>query len=266
MCGPELLGSRAVWCRQWFRLLAQSLAAQQQEEEEAKEQAAVAELETQVAAAEDRLLVQLQREREEGTRGSRGRPGPHSPASSSSPCTGSLARKAVEEKRGKWKKEEKEKKAEEYSTWLFWEMTAFVLESCDRFSSCSPLFPYTAQCLVLSGTCYTSVYGVVFCVKRWITDPEVDLDSQVLWSDIISTAPCIWQPFLLRVGRRAHNVEFSGRPLPETFPYSALSGSTVDTYCVSLQRLLGHFTQVVRGGGLGPFGPFSLPVHTCLRR
>ena len=49
-------------------LLAQSLAAQQQEEEEAKEQAAVAELETQVAAAEDRLLVQLQREREEGTR------------------------------------------------------------------------------------------------------------------------------------------------------------------------------------------------------
>ena len=68
-------------------------------------------------------------------------------------------------------------------------MTAFVLESCDRFSSCSPLFPYTAQCLVLSGTCYTSVYGVVFYVKRWITDPEVDLDSQVLWSDIISTAP-----------------------------------------------------------------------------
>ena len=49
-------------------LLAQSLAAQQQEEEEAKEQAAVAELEAQVAAAEDRLLVQLQREREEGTR------------------------------------------------------------------------------------------------------------------------------------------------------------------------------------------------------
>ena len=53
-----------------------------------------------------------------------------------------------------------------------------VLGSCDRFSSCSLLFPYTAQCLVLSGTCYAAVYGVVefhvFYVKRWITDPEVD--------------------------------------------------------------------------------------------
>ena len=41
-------------------LLAQSLAAQQQEEAEVKEQAAVAELVAQVAAAGDRLLVQLQ--------------------------------------------------------------------------------------------------------------------------------------------------------------------------------------------------------------
>ena len=49
-------------------LLAQTLAAKQQEDVEAKEQAAVEELEAQVAAAEDRLLVQLQREREEGTR------------------------------------------------------------------------------------------------------------------------------------------------------------------------------------------------------
>ena len=67
VCGPVLLGSRAMLCRRWFRqlwrprrrrrstaaalsfLLAQSLAAQQQEEEEAKEQAAVAELEAQVA-------------------------------------------------------------------------------------------------------------------------------------------------------------------------------------------------------------------------
>ena len=32
---------------------------------------------------------------------------------------------------------------------------------------------------------------------------------------------------------------------------------------VSLQRLLGYFTQVVREGGLGPCGPFFLPVHTC---
>ena len=52
-------------------LLAQTLAAQQQEEVEVKEQAAVAELEAKVAAAEDRLLAQLQREREEGTRVSR---------------------------------------------------------------------------------------------------------------------------------------------------------------------------------------------------
>ena len=35
---------------------------------------------------------------------------------------------------------------------------------------------------------------------------------------------------------------------------------------VSLQRLLGYFTQVVREGGLGPCGPFSLPIHTCLLR
>ena len=69
-------------------------------------------------------------------------------------------------------------------------------------------------------------------------------------ADIISTVPCVWQPFLLRVALRVHNVEFSWRSLPEMFPYSALSRSTVDTYCVSLQRLLGHFTQVVREGGL----------------
>ena len=40
------------------------------------------------------------------------------------------------------------------------------------------VLPYTAHCLVLSGTCCASVYGVVefhvFYVKRWITDPEVD--------------------------------------------------------------------------------------------
>ena len=90
-------------------LLAQSLAAQQQEEEEAKEQAAVTELETQVAAAEDRLLVQLQRERKEGTRITR-----------QTWCTLSrveqlavhwfMARKAVEEKKGKWKRKKKKRR------------------------------------------------------------------------------------------------------------------------------------------------------------
>ena len=133
-------------------LLAQSLAAQQQEEEKAKEQAAVAELETQVAAAEDRLLVQLQREREEGTRITRQTWSTLSRVEQLA-VHWFMARKAVEEK--------KEEDAEEYSTWLFWEMTALVLGSCVRFSSCSPLFPFSAKCLVLSGTCYTSVYGVV---------------------------------------------------------------------------------------------------------
>ena len=38
-------------------------------------------------------------------------------------------------------------------------------------------------------------------------------------ADIIFTAPCIWQPFLLRVARRAQNVEISGRSLPETFHF-----------------------------------------------
>ena len=43
---------------------------------------------------------------------------------------------------------------------------AFVLGSCDRFSSCSHLFPYTAQCLVLSGTCCASFYNVDIPVRQ----------------------------------------------------------------------------------------------------
>ena len=50
----------------------------------------MAELEAQ-AAAEDRLLFQLQRDREGGP-GSLVRPGPRSPASRSSPFTGSWPR------------------------------------------------------------------------------------------------------------------------------------------------------------------------------
>ena len=46
------------------------------------------------------------------------------------------------------------------NTCFFQFTEAYVLGSCDRFSSCS-LLPYTAQYLVLSGTCYSSVYGVV---------------------------------------------------------------------------------------------------------
>ena len=52
-------------------LLERSLAEGQREEEEAVEAAMLAELEEKVAVAEDRLLVELQREREDGTRISR---------------------------------------------------------------------------------------------------------------------------------------------------------------------------------------------------
>ena len=52
-------------------LLKRSLAERQREEEEAVEAAVLAELEVKVAVAEDRLLVDLQREREDGTRISR---------------------------------------------------------------------------------------------------------------------------------------------------------------------------------------------------
>ena len=52
-------------------LLERSLAERQGEEEEAVEAAVLAELEVKVAVAEDRLQVELQREREDGTRVSR---------------------------------------------------------------------------------------------------------------------------------------------------------------------------------------------------
>ena len=52
-------------------LLERSLAERQREEEEAVEAAVLAELEEKVAVAEGRLLVELQREREDGTRISR---------------------------------------------------------------------------------------------------------------------------------------------------------------------------------------------------
>ena len=52
-------------------------------------------------------------------------------------------------------------------------------------------------------------------------------------------------------------------------PYSALVGSTVDTCCVSLQRLLGCF--LLCEGGLGPClslcndrCPWSLVLHAAL--
>ena len=121
-----------------------SLAAQQQEEEEAKEQAAVAELEAQVAAAEDLLLVQLQRERE-GSRVTRQTWSTLSRVEQLA-VHWFLARVAVEKKKDKWKRKEKEEEAEEYSTWLFWEMTAFVLGSCVRFSSCSPVCVCREEC------------------------------------------------------------------------------------------------------------------------
>ena len=52
-------------------LLERSLAERQREEEEAVEAAVLAELEERVAVAEGRLLVELQREREDVTRISR---------------------------------------------------------------------------------------------------------------------------------------------------------------------------------------------------
>ena len=63
------------------------------------------------------------------------------------------------------------------NTCFFHFTEAYVLGSCDRFSSCS-LLPYTAQYFFLSGTCHSSVYRFgrisgFFYVKRWITDPEV---------------------------------------------------------------------------------------------
>ena len=90
-------------------LLAQSLAAQQQEEEEAKEQVAVAELEAQVAAAEDLLLVQLQREREEGIRVTRQTWSTLSRVEQLA-VHWSLARVAVEKKKDKWKRKKKKRR------------------------------------------------------------------------------------------------------------------------------------------------------------
>ena len=55
---------------------------------------------------------------------------------------------------------------------IFWEMTSrwmpysallgSTVDTCYCQSTSSwVLFPYTAHCLVLNGTCYASVYGVV---------------------------------------------------------------------------------------------------------
>ena len=132
-------------------LLAQTLAAQQQEEVEAKEQAAVAELEAQVAAAEDRLLVQLQREREEGTRVTRQTLSTLSRVEQLA-VQWFLARDSVEKMKGKWKKKKTEE-AEEYSMWFFWEMTSgYVVFGASWFVSgymhgVRPL--YLAVCSVL---------------------------------------------------------------------------------------------------------------------
>ena len=43
---------------------------------------------------------------------------------------------------------------------------------------------------------------------------------------------------------------FPGRVLQELFPYSALFGSTVDTFLASLLGVLENFTRALREGGL----------------
>ena len=69
----------------------------------------MAELEAQVAAAEDRLLVQLQREREEGTRVTRQTWSTLSRVEQLA-VHWFLAKDKVEEKKGKWKKKKKKKR------------------------------------------------------------------------------------------------------------------------------------------------------------
>ena len=185
------------------------------------------ELEANLAAREQQLLEEVERLRTSPTRGARGSP------VEAAAAWWSLAKPATRKKKAKRRRK---KKLPRGGTRPRMVLPGRRLQHNTWFDS---------------GSFFASVCEVFFC--SW-------------HADIISTAPCIWPPFLLRVARGAHNVEFYGRSLPEMFPYSALSGSTVDTYCVSLQRLLGYFTLVVREGALGPCGPFSLPVHTCLLR
>ena len=70
-------------------LLQRALEVKRKEEEE--EAADLVELEEKLAAAEERLVEVLRRDRDEGT-GSLVRPGPRSPASNSSPFSGSWPR------------------------------------------------------------------------------------------------------------------------------------------------------------------------------
>ena len=176
----------------------------------------------------------------------------------------------------------------QWDTCYFLFMEAFVLGSCDRFSSCSPVlflprrvqeldlvprscrqrhwyasagfagvdalravfpfFPYTAHCLVLSGTCYASVYGVVefhvFYVNMWTPDPEVESrhSGHVLW-------PLVTNSHLY--GVRCSPVENQTTDFPEItlgiiYVFNAHSGYML----VSVYEAFGmDFTRLIRESG-----------------
>ena len=127
------------------------------------------------------------------------------------------------------------------NTCFFQFTEALVLGSCDRFSSCSHLFPCTAQCLVLSGICYASVHGAeefhVFLRERWITDPEVDSrlsDSHLFVASL--------EEYMIRIFWEMTSGIIS--------ICSAL-GSTVDTCMASVYEVMASFTFFLRERELG---------------
>ena len=112
---------------------------------------------------------------------------------------------------------------------IFWEMTSggFPFSSLvgSTVAACCVSIQLAAEppsgprcrwqfCGIVLGSCHEEQFLFIVDAKEYFF--------------MISTAPRFWQP-LVRCRSGVQDMVFSGRSLPETFPYSALFGSTVDT-------------------------------------
>ena len=140
---------------------------------------------------------------------------------------------------------------EEHSSSIFWEIISrYVVFSGSWFDS---------------GYMFMSFYGGV----GLFTEFPRTLRSVRTWhANIISAAPRVWQP-LVRCCSGVQNTIFSGRSLPETFAYSALVGSTLDTCLRQFTELLEFLTcRARRRHGqwyvLGGFARHDTPLAVFL--
>ena len=101
---------------------------------------------------------------------------------------------------------------------IFWETTSWFI-------------PVFSSSWFDSGCMFMSFYGGVGLFTEFLREGGTrTLRSVRTWhADIISTAPRIWQTLVRSSPVEFRIMDFSGRRLLETFPYSALVGSTLDT-------------------------------------